>query len=80
MVYAVKNKKIAKILGLILGLVVLYLFGTVWFILGYTGSDDMNFTLAAMKCVVPFILPDLLKMAVALGISKRIAVDRSTKM
>lgn len=67
-----KSSSYSKPIGLTAGLAVLYLFGTVWFVLGYTGGGTMTFAAAAMKCVVPFIIPDLLKMLLALFVSKRV--------
>ncbi len=65
------RKKPYKILALVIGLAVLYLFGTVWFVVRYTGGGGIGFTAALMKCVVPFILPDLLKLALAFLIADR---------
>ncbi len=49
-------------LGMILGVVVCYAFGTVWFSIIYKTTIGA----ALSMCVIPFIVPDLLKMAVAL--------------
>ena len=67
-----KNQRFAAVAGLAAGLIVLYVFGTLWFVFGYTGDGEMNFALAAMKCVVPFLIPDLVKMLLALWINRRI--------
>ena len=50
--------------AMILGLAVCYLFGTVWFVAVYTGG--MGFGAALMMCVVPYIIPDLVKIALAI--------------
>ena len=55
--------------SLIFGLLLCYLFGTVWFSI-YT--DGMSFLSAALVCVVPFIVPDLTKLALAVIIANRI--------
>ena len=64
--------KLAKPVALVVGLVVLYLFGTTWYVIGYVGSGTMTFLLALTKCVFPFIIPDLLKMALAFFIASRL--------
>ena len=52
-------------LSMILGLAGCYALGTAWFMAVYAqGSVSM--------CVVPFIIPDLLKIALALMIRKRL--------
>ena len=47
------------VVGMVLGLAVCYLFGTVWFVF----VTKMNFIAALGVCVVPFLLFDALKIA-----------------
>lgn len=59
--------------GMILGLFVCYAFGTAWFMVTYTRANGS----VALKtvlgwCVTPFIVPDLLKIALALFLTKRL--------
>ncbi|MBR4721161.1 MAG: biotin transporter BioY [Clostridia bacterium] len=63
-----KSLKIS-IISLVLGLFLCYIFGTVWFFI-YKGN--MSFISAVLICVVPFIIPDLLKLALAVIAVKRI--------
>ena len=59
------------ILGLVLGLIVDYIFGTAWFMLFYAKAYGAIGLWAALSmCVIPFILPDLIKMALALALTK----------
>lgn len=55
------NKKYIYPLSMLLGTVVLYLIGTVWFIVQTKSAVGA----ALMSCVVPFIPGDLVKIAVA---------------
>ena len=56
-----------------LGLVVCYAFGTVWFLLVYTGGGSAATLLGALTlCVFPYILPDLGKIALALVLTRRV--------
>lgn len=58
---------------LLLGMVSYYAFGTVWFLKVYTGGGSAaTLTGALGMCVVPFILPDLVKIFLALVLAKRI--------
>lgn len=60
-----QNKKI-RLLGMALGLLVCYAFGTVWFYFGYLESSSaMGVGLILIKCVVPYLLPDAAKLAAA---------------
>jgi len=60
-------------IAMVLGIAVCYLFGSLWFYYVYasnTGAIGMGTVLA--KCVVPFIIPDLVKIALALVLSNRL--------
>lgn len=57
-----KDSRIMQLLGMVLGTVVVYILGTLWF------SFVMDKTLAQsfMICVAPFIIGDLVKMIIAM--------------
>ena len=60
-------------LSMILGLAGCYALGTAWFMAVYAqGSGPIGLWSALSMCVVPFIIPDLLKIALALVIRKRL--------
>lgn len=61
-------------LSMILGLIVCYAFGTAWFMIVYT-RDTGAVGLATVLgwCVIPFIIPDIVKMALALILSNRLS-------
>ncbi len=61
------------ILSMIVGLFVCYAFGSIWFVIVYTkntGAIGIGATL--MMCVIPYIIPDFIKMFVAFALSRRI--------
>lgn len=61
------------IVALALGLIVCYAFGTAWFMLVYTRKVEAIGLAAALSwCVFPFILPDCVKLALAILIAKRL--------
>ena len=61
------------IAAMALGLIVCYTFGTVWFIQVYTSKVESIGLMAALGwCVFPFILPDCIKIALAILIAKRL--------
>ena len=63
----------AESLSMILGLAGCYALGTAWFMAVYAqGSGPVGLWSAVSMCVVPFIIPDLLKIALALMIRKRL--------
>lgn len=61
------------IAAMALGLIVCYAVGTVWFIQVYTSKVESIGLMAALGwCVFPFILPDCVKIALAILIAKRL--------
>ncbi|MBP1561994.1 MAG: biotin transporter BioY [Oscillospiraceae bacterium] len=68
------GEKLPVVIGaMVCSLAVCYLFGTVWFVIAGTGSITMAGIVGALsKCVIPFIIPDLIKMALALTLTKAV--------
>ena len=55
------------------GLLVCYLFGTIWFVFGYSnGESSMSFYKALKLCVIPFVPFDIIKLVLAAVISSRV--------
>ena len=62
-----------SILACVLGLLVCYAFGTAWFLVAYARSvGPISLTAALGMCVLPFMLPDLIKLALAVLLSRRV--------
>lgn len=60
-------------LSMLLGLVVCYAFGTAWFMILYTRTTGaIGLWTALTWCVIPYIIPDLVKIALALVLCKRL--------
>jgi biotin transport system substrate-specific component len=67
------RKNWVMIVSMILGLIVCYAFGTLWFMMLYaknTGAVGLGTVLG--WCVIPFIIPDIVKLALALILSRRL--------
>ena len=65
------RKTWALAVQMVVGLIVCYAFGTVWFMIMYTRSaGPVGLVTVLGWCVFPFIIPDLIKIAVALGLTK----------
>ncbi len=63
----------AMVLSCAAGLAVCYAFGTAWFLVVYAGTaGPIGLGAALGMCVLPFIVPDLFKIALALSLSRRI--------
>ena len=58
--------------GCILGLVCCYAFGTVWYLTVYAAAGPVGLGRALGLCVVPFVIPDLLKLTLAAALTRRL--------
>ena len=69
----IKKSMVFEIISLLTGLVICYAFGTVWFIIAMDLKETAYSLGAALSaCVVPFIIPDILKLAAAVTIAKQL--------
>lgn len=67
------KKSWVLLISMILGLFICYSFGTIWFMVVYihsTGSVSLMTVLG--WCVIPFIIPDSVKIAIALLLTNRL--------
>ena len=63
---ATVDKSILRFTALVLGLVLCYAFGTAWFMVVYARqAGPVGLATALGWCVLPFIIPDLVKLALA---------------
>ena len=75
---------LCRILAMALGLIVCYAFGTFWFVEVYSRANGPISVAAALAmCVLPFILPDAVKIFLALLITGRLSpvlrIDKGIK-
>ena len=73
LITALLSRKLwVECVALILGLAAVYAFGTIWYMLVYARqSGAIGIGTALGMCVVPFILPDAIKMVFAVVLSRR---------
>ena len=65
------EKTPVMVVAMVLGLIVCYAFGTVWFMTVYArNSGAIGLGTALGWCVIPFIIPDLVKIALAVGLPR----------
>ena len=62
-------ERFGKLPAMMVGLLICYACGTVWFLL-YSGG---GWALVLLRCVVPYVIPDGIKIAMAWTLSKRLA-------
>jgi len=62
-----------RLLAAILGMAVCYFFGTAWFMILYTrNTGAISLGTALAWCVIPFIIPDLIKLVLAVALSGKL--------
>ena len=67
------NRAIVLVASMVLGLVACYAFGTVWFVTVYAKTTGPVGVWTALGwCVFPYIVPDLVKIALVLVLCKRL--------
>lgn len=67
------NKLWVTILAMVIGLFLCYALGTIWFMVAYANkTGPIGIGTALSYCVIPFIIPDLVKMVLAVLISDRV--------
>lgn len=66
--YWALEKHLGQIGAMLPGLLLCYVCGTLWFFFAYGGS----LWAVVLKCVVPYLIPDILKLILARFVSKRI--------
>lgn len=68
------KKLVPQAIIMLLGLVICYAFGTAWFVIVYSRVNGAIGVGAALAwCVIPFIIPDVAKIALALILSNRVS-------
>jgi len=54
------------------GLLACYCFGSIWYFYVYIGGDSITLGFIAAKCVLPFLLPDAIKLLLAYRLSQKL--------
>ena len=63
----------AQAISMLAGLIVCYIAGTAWFMVVYArNTGPIGIWSALLWCVIPFMIPDLLKLGLALWLSQRL--------
>lgn len=67
------DRKYAPHFAMVLGLLLCYAFGTAWYYFGYLrGGGAVSFGAILIKCVIPYLLPDGIKLTLACLLSRRL--------
>ena len=59
---------------MLIGLILCYAMGTAWFMVVFSRQNGaVSLATVLAWCVIPFIIPDLIKLALAILLSKRLS-------
>ena len=67
----ISKKPFLKLVAAFIGLALCYTVGTLWFV--FTSTQGAGFGTALLTCVVPFIIPDTVKILLAYFVSQRLS-------
>lgn len=63
-----------EILAMVTGLLVVYAVGTAWFMIAYAlANGAVGLATVLAWCVVPFVIPDLMKLGLAVSLARRLS-------
>lgn len=69
LIYLLLEKRLPPWLNMAVGMLVCYLFGTVWYYFAYT---ETGLWVVILKCVVPYLIPDTVKLLLAADLTQRL--------
>lgn len=65
LITAIKDTPITRLIAMVLGLLLCYGCGSWWYMTRYLSSGDLTLSMVLLKCVVPYLIPDGIKLALA---------------
>lgn len=69
------DKTVTKVCGLVLGLILCYTAGVIWYTTVYLRDTSLSALISALTIgVVPFIIPDIIKLTVAILIDRKLKI------
>jgi len=66
-----KNSLSSKLISSFLGLLVCYTIGTMWYVYIYLNGNIESASMVLLVCIVPYIIPDIIKICLAYYIAKK---------
>lgn len=76
MISLLGKKLWVEIIACLIGMFLYYAFGTAWFMIVYARtSGAIGLKTALSLCVLPFLIPDLIKLGLGLGLARRIPLS-----
>ena len=62
---SIKDTPLTRLLSMILGMLLCYICGSWWYMTRYLSGGQLTLGLVLMKCVIPYLIPDAIKLTLA---------------
>lgn len=72
LITSVKDTPATRLAAMVIGLVLCYACGTFWYMSRYLSAESITFGFVLLRCVVPYLVPDALKLALAWFLTARL--------
>jgi len=72
LITATKDTLAIRLCAMVLGLLLCYSCGTLWYLHTYLQSSAVSLGAVLAKCVLPYLVPDAVKLALALVLTRRL--------
>ena len=72
LITSLKDTPASRLIAMVIGLILCYCCGSWWYLTQYLSSGSVTLGMVLLKCVVPYLLPDALKLALAWFLTGRL--------
>ena len=72
LITAVKDTPITRFIAMVLGLLLCYGCGSWWYMARYLSADSLTLSAVLLKCVLPYLIPDAVKLSLAWILTSRL--------
>ena len=69
---AIKDTPSVRLTAMVLGLLLCYSCGTIWYVFGYLDGSTLSLGAVLLKCVIPYLFPDACKLFFAWVLTRRL--------
>ena len=73
LITSVNPSPAARLIAMVVGLFLCYFCGSWWYLTRYLAAGSVTFGIVLLKCVVPYLLPDALKLILAWFLTSRLS-------
>ena len=67
-----KDNALTRLIGMVVGLLLCYACGSVWYMTKYLSTGTVTLGVVLLKCVVPYLVPDAVKLVLAWFLTGRL--------